>query len=311
MPEQTTIASPARLHGRGLHTGEEVRLELVPAAPGSGIVFVRTDLPGRPHVEARLENLSARPRRTALVHGAAEVHTTEHLLAALSAVGVHNLEARIDGPELPGLDGSALPFYEAVRGAGITLQGEPATEIEIDRPHVAGDPDGDSTLVAFPGGKGGLTIGYTLDYAGLRASLLRGSAPPSPFVLSLTTQFLELEINEETFAREIAPARTFVFEDEVRQLRAAGLGKGATTQNTLVLGARGVIENELRFPDELVRHKILDLLGDLYLLGRRITGRLLAVRSGHALNVQMARLLFLGEKAAAAARDRRPVEAVR
>jgi len=277
MIEQQTIAAPARLHGIGLHTGEEVHVELLPAETDTGVVFVRTDLPGQPRVEASTDNLAVRPRRTALAKGDAEVQTTEHLLAALCGAGIQNLEVRLDGPELPGLDGSALPFYEVVREAGIERQGRRARQIHVRQPIAVTERD--SSLVALSREEG-LRIGYTLDYGPAQ-----GRGRPG-------TQFFELELSEDAFAREIAPARTFVLEEEVRQLRAAGLGKGANTKNTLVLGRDGVIDNELRFPDEFVRHKILDLLGDLYLMGSRLHGHIVATRSGHALNVEIARLIL-------------------
>jgi UDP-3-O-[3-hydroxymyristoyl] N-acetylglucosamine deacetylase/3-hydroxyacyl-[acyl-carrier-protein] dehydratase len=278
MFEQRTLATKASLHGVGLHTGETVRVDLLPAEPDTGVVFVRTDLPGEPPVEAVPENLAARPRRTALVKGRTEVQTTEHLLAALFGCGIHNVEVRVDGPEIPGLDGSALPYYEAVREAGISPQGCGAPEVRLRYPIAVTDRG--ASIIALRHAEG-LRIGYTLDY-GL-ASRARASCP--------ATQFLELEITEETFAREIAPARTFVFEEEIAALRAEGLGKGASTANTLVLGKDGVIGNELRFPDELVRHKILDLIGDLFLAGCRLHGHILATRSGHSLNVRLARMI--------------------
>jgi UDP-3-O-[3-hydroxymyristoyl] N-acetylglucosamine deacetylase/3-hydroxyacyl-[acyl-carrier-protein] dehydratase len=278
MFEQRTLSAKASLHGVGLHTGESVHVDLVPAEADTGVVFVRTDLPGEPPVEAIPENLVPRPRRTALVKGRTEVQTTEHLLAALFGSGIHNVEVRLDGPEVPGLDGSALPYYEAVKEAGISSQGCGAPEVRLRYPIAVTDRG--ASLIAL-GLEQGLRIGYTLDYG---PTFRERVACPA-------TQFLELEITEETFAREIAPARTFVFEEEIEALRAEGLGKGANTENTLVLGKDGVIDNELRFPDELVRHKILDLIGDLFLAGCRLHGHILATRSGHALNVRLARLI--------------------
>jgi UDP-3-O-[3-hydroxymyristoyl] N-acetylglucosamine deacetylase/3-hydroxyacyl-[acyl-carrier-protein] dehydratase len=278
MDEEQTIGKAARLSGVGLHTGAEIRVELLPAEPGSGVYFVRTDLAGQPRVEARPENLVSRPRRSALARGDASVETTEHLLAALSGAGVQNLEVRIDGPELPGLDGSALPYYEAIREAGVTPQGRRAREIRVSHP-IALTERG-ASIIAFSR-SAGFRVGYTLDYSGMR----RQTQPGCP-----TTQFLELDLGEETFAREIAPARTFVLEEEIAALRAEGLGKGATVENTLVLGKDGILlGNRLRFDDEFVRHKILDLLGDLYLLGSRLQGHVLATKSGHGLNVELAR----------------------
>lgn len=280
MLEQKTIQTPVKLSGVGLHTGEVARLEIRPAEPETGVVFVRTDLPGEPRVEAKPKNLVSRPRRTALASGSAEIQTPEHLLAALFGAGIHNVEVRLAGPELPGLDGSALPFYQAIRGAGARRQGIPVREVRIRHPITVAD--GGASIIATTREEG-LSIGYKLDYSSVQNGEF--SACPS-------TQFLELEITEDSFAREIAPARTFVFEEEINQLQAAGLGKGATTQNTLILGKNGIIGNELRFRDELARHKILDLLGDLFLMGCRLHGQVLATKSGHALNVRLAKMIL-------------------
>ncbi|MBN1442236.1 MAG: UDP-3-O-[3-hydroxymyristoyl] N-acetylglucosamine deacetylase [Planctomycetes bacterium] len=271
---QKTLAAPASIQGTGLHLGQEVHLELRAAPVGSGIRFVRTDLPGEPEVEATIDALGSHPRRTALVRGPAEVHTVEHLLATLGALGITNLQVRIDGPELPGLDGSALPYYEIIKTAGVIEQDAPAAEIRVHSP-LAVQGEG-ASIVALARSADGFAVSYILDYT-------------SPVIPS---QYLSLEITEEVFAREIAPARTFCLEEEARQLQAAGLGRGANTRNTLVVGSGGVIDNDLRFEDEFVRHKILDLLGDLYLTGCRIQADVLARKSGHALNQMLARELI-------------------
>lgn len=274
MALQKTIGEETRLHGIGLHTGEEVEVSLRPAAEDQGIVFVRTDLPDEPRIPMGTENLGSHPQRTTLVSGDAEVQTVEHLLACLYVLGIQNLEIRLSGPELPGYDGSALPFYEALKRAGVVEQSRKAREVSLREPLAL--TDGSTSLIALrPPGGTGLTISYTLDYE-------------SPY---LQPQYLELDIDEETFEREIAPARTFVLEEQVPALRAMGLGKGANPQNTLVLGRDGIIGNELRYKDEFVRHKILDLIGDLYLTGYNINARLLGTKSGHQLNAQMARLI--------------------
>lgn len=282
MQEQKTLALPARISGVGLHTGQEVEVELLPADVGTGVVFVRTDLPTEPAVEAHIKNLVPRRRRTVLAKGKAEIQTVEHLLAALVGAGIDNIEVRLNGPELPGLDGSALQYYEAIKEAGHQHQGRRSREIYLRQPLAVTDEG--SSIVALAR-KEGLTVGFTLD---LRSSgVSEGDAR-----LQYGTQYLELEIDEETFAKEIAPARTFVLEEEVRQLQAEGFGKGANTDNTLVLGKDGIIDNELRFRDEFVRHKILDLIGDLRLTGCRLHGKVMATKSGHDLNVQLARLIL-------------------
>ncbi len=276
--QQRTIASSTRLSGVGLHTGEEVVVELVPADVDTGVSFVRVDIDGEPAVKASVSNLAQRPRRTALADGRAEVHTTEHLMAALWAAGVDNVVVRINGPELPGLDGSALPFYEAIRSAGVVAQDRPRREWRLKTP-LAVQQNG-ASVMAMPF-DGGLRVGYTLDY--------RQTGLPSAQQVGI--QYFEATLDEEAFARDIAPARTFVLREEVEVLRAEGLGRGATTQNTIVLGPDGVIENELRFADEFVRHKVLDLIGDLYLMGGQIRGHVQALKSGHALNVQLAQCI--------------------
>ena len=279
LPEQRTVAGNVRLCGVGLHSGEEVELVLVPAEANTGMVFVRVDLPGEPRVKACVSNIVQRPRRTALARGPVEIHTTEHLLAALWAAKVDNVEVRINRPELPGMDGSALPFYEAIREAGVKSLGKPARELRLRQPLVV---DGNGASVTAAPSTDGLKIAYSLDF---RATRL-------PSAQRLGAQFLELVVDEAVFVKEIAPARTFVLEEEVEALRREGLGKGANTQNTVVFGEDGVVDGELRFPDECVRHKMLDLLGDLCLMDRRFHGHVVATRSGHALNVQLARRIL-------------------
>jgi len=273
MLKQKTINREARLTGTGLHTGQEVNVHLRPADPDTGIVFVRTDLPDEPRVEARVENVILKPRRTALAQNSVEVETVEHFLSVLSVFDIQNLEIRLNGPELPGLDGSALPFFEALSEAGVAEQQKRGRDILLKE--TVAVQDGGTSLIALQAPEG-LTIAYTLDYN-------------SPL---LETQFFQITITKETFAREIAPARTFVLEHEVKELQARGLGKGANPQNTLVLGREGIIGNELRYKNEFVRHKILDLIGDLYLVTGRLNAHVLATRSGHQHNFQLVKKIL-------------------
>ena len=275
MPTQKTLSGTSRLKGKGLHTGASVQLELHPAETNSGITFVRTDLPGNPSVQACTRYSGKKPRCTSLIRGEAEVQTIEHLMSALFATGVTNLEVRIDGPELPGMDGSALPFYEACKEAGVQPQDSEAVELGVTQPIFVSQ--GDSSVIARPN-PDGLRVSYTLDY-------------DNPL---LPTQHLSLSIDEEVYAREIAPARTFVLLEEVKELQKAGLGKGADPSNTLVLGPDGIIDNSLRFEDEFVRHKILDLLGDLYLANAAIRADITAIKSGHSLNACLAEAFLRG-----------------
>ncbi|MBI4586523.1 MAG: UDP-3-O-[3-hydroxymyristoyl] N-acetylglucosamine deacetylase [Planctomycetes bacterium] len=271
---QKTLAGEVHLHGIGLHTGCEINTTLTPAEVDSGITFTRLDLPGQPQVLASVENLGSLPQRTSLVKGEAVVQTIEHLLSCLYVLGIQNLNVALDGPEFPGFDGSALPIFEALRKAGVVEQKKKAREVSLRQPLAI--TDGNSSLIALRTTGPNLTVSYTLHYN-------------SPY---LEPQYFEIEVTEENFEREIAPARTFVLEEHVPMLRSMGLGKGANTQNTLVVGREGIIGNELRYKDEFVRHKILDLIGDLYLTGCRINARLLGTKSGHQLNVRMARLIL-------------------
>jgi len=272
---QRTISEPVTVSGAGLHTNEEVVVRIAPAAPGTGVVFVRTDLPDSPRIPVDVDNVDNRGRRTTMRVGDGQVHTVEHFLSCLTVLGIDNLEVEVTGGELPGFDGSALPFFTALSEAGVEEQDEPREELEIDEQLVVDLPGEDVTIAALPG-REGLQIVYTLDY----------KTPEIPIQRFVGT------VTPETFESEIAPARTFVLESEAIALREAGLGLGANYQNTLVVGADGQpIENELRFPDEFVRHKVLDLLGDLFLLGMDLRGRVVAQRSGHAANAELVRRL--------------------
>ncbi len=291
MRNQRTVQASAEMKGAGLHLGVATTLRVAPAPPNSGVVFVRTDLPGRPRIPADADHLVERGRRTALAAGNAEVHTVEHLLAACHGLGVDNLEVEMDGPEVPAADGSALPFVEVIRRARPVEQPRaPRASLALARPEGAVEPRGEGLLSALPSERG-LFVSYTLDYG-----------PGAPF----PTQHVSLVLAEEAFAREIAPARTFCLEAEAQALRSSGLGKGASHENTLVVGADGKpIQNRLRFPDEYARHKVLDLLGDLFLAGADLQARVAGVRSGHFANAALVRRL------AALVRERGDAEARR
>jgi len=278
MSAQRTILNEARLSGIGLHSGERCNMVFKPAPADTGITFVRVDLPGSPVIVAHPSRLCQRMRRTALadrVNGVeVEVHTTEHCLAACFGVGVDNLRIELDAVELPGMDGSALDFVTCLREAGYVEQALARRTIELETP--ASVSQGRSSLVALPY-KDGLKITYTLDDHG--GAL--GAA-----------QVVEIELNETSFAEQIAPARTFCMAKEVETMRAMGLGKGANYQNTCVYDGTRVIDNQLRFPDEAARHKILDLIGDLALTTRRINAHIIAVRTGHRENMQLVQEIY-------------------
>lgn len=263
---QRTLKNAVEFQGPGLHTGEEVHVRIEPAPIDHGVNFCRVDLEGRPTVAARFEHLSTKERRTALRDGPAEVCTVEHLLAALFALQIDNVLIEMDGEEVPGLDGSASPFVVKLREAGAVDQRAEKRDLVLDEPLYV--RDGPISLIALPA-ESGLSIEYHL---------------VQPEGDLETIQSFSAQLTAETFEREIAPARTFVMEREIEELQAAGLGKGANTSNTLVMSPVGPRDNELRFPDELARHKVLDLIGDLALTGVQLHAHLIATRSGHRTN---------------------------
>ncbi|UCE61553.1 MAG: UDP-3-O-[3-hydroxymyristoyl] N-acetylglucosamine deacetylase [Phycisphaerales bacterium] len=283
MKHEQTISRDVELEGRGLFTGEPVTVRLRPAPPHTGFRFVRTDLSPPVQVVANLENLSKRARRSSLKNGAGTVETVEHCLGACAGLGISNLTIELNASELPGLDGSSLPFVEALRAAGICEQEAVCGPFIItDMVRVA---DGDSELVALPAlepNADGLEITYDLDYG-----------PDSP----IARQAYRVNITPKSFEANIAPARTFLLQAEAEELQAAGLGPHLTYADVVVFGQDGPIDNTLRFPDECVRHKILDLLGDVALLGRPIVGRIHARKSGHSLNHELVRALLAKEEA--------------
>ena len=269
---QKTIRNEVEVEGVGLFSGTHTRLRLKPAAVDTGVTFIRTDLPEQPAVPANLDSLKQQPHRTSLTNGAARVEMAEHLLAALLGLQVDNVVAELEGPDLPNIDGSSQCYLEALAKAGLVEQDKTRITLSLSQPISVSQ--GAAALVALPNSDG-LVITYTLDYGD----------PTIP------AQTYSLKITPESFAREIAPARTFVPEFQVEEYKRLGLGKGASYDNVLVVGEDGVINNELRFPDEFARHKVLDLMGDLYLLNADLQAHIVAVRSGHALNAQLLRKL--------------------
>jgi UDP-3-O-[3-hydroxymyristoyl] N-acetylglucosamine deacetylase / 3-hydroxyacyl-[acyl-carrier-protein] dehydratase len=274
--QQRTVGAAVTIEGVGLHTGVTTRLTFRPAEPDSGLRFVRVDLPGAPQVPVRpanAGNLAAAMRRTVLRSGTTEVHTVEHVLASVAGLGIDNAILEIDGPEAPEpVDGSARPIVDAILGAGIKTQDAPRRYLRIAEP-VAYTEKG-IQLVALP--HDGFRISFTIQYD----NRLVG------------TQHVSFEITPETFASEIAPARTFVLHRDVKALQDAGMIKGGTTRNAVVVKDDEIAsEGPLRYPNEFVRHKVLDLIGDLCLLGRPLQGHVMAVRSGHDSNVQFVKRL--------------------
>ncbi len=275
-----TLAEAVTLEGVGLHSGLNNSIEIRPAQAGEGISFVRSDL--QESLKLTLDDVcfEGPPMRSTLKRGEVEVHTVEHLLAAFHGLGVTDAEVRMSACELPGLDGSAQPYVEALTGVGIVdLEGSFIRVYEINT--ILTVSEGLAQIVAMPN-PNGLRFTYTLDY------------PDEPLAQGFRSQV----IDEKHFLEELAPARTFCLRKEAEALQAAGFGKGAGTHNTLVLDGGTVVDNDLRFPDEPVRHKMLDLLGDLYLLGRPINGHIVAHRSGHGLNRALARAIAQQERQA-------------
>lgn len=269
---QRTLAWPAGVEGVGLVTGARVSLRFRPAAADSGVSFRRTDRPGSPTVPARVESVTGTERRTTLGHPDHGVTLVEHVLAALAGLRIDNCEVEIDGPEAPGLDGSANEFVRALTDAGVVLQTARRPIWGVSEPVVVGA--GEATIGLHPAPDAGLKVSYLLDY-GFGAPI-----PPQGFTL---------EVRPENFVREVSSCRTFLLEHEAHALRSLGVGRHLTTTDVVVFGRTGPIENKLRFADEPARHKVLDLIGDLSLCGFDLAGHIVACRSGHALNVELAR----------------------
>ena len=270
MPEkQTTLAGELSFAGKGLHTGEEAKITLRPAPPDSGL---RLRVGG---VEERLRPSLSNGERNcnSIKTGSGEVQTIEHLFSALWGMGIDNVVVDVDGGEIPGLDGSALKFVEAIRKTGVTEQQAERRVFIPASPVSVGDAG--AGITAYPSKDGKFRITYTLDYR--ESKLARGT--------------VTVVVDPASYQETIAPARTFVPKQLAEQMLAAGLGKGADTTNTLVLDGDTLVDNSFRLDNECVRHKILDMIGDLAVLNRRLGVHIVAYRSGHALNIELAAAL--------------------
>src|SRR5882672_2694504 len=269
---QHTLAKSAGFSGTSLHTGEKVTLKLQPAPVDHGIKFKRKDLADEPTIDANIANLKTVERATTIGEGAVRVHTVEHVLSALSAMGVDNAIIEMTANEPPIGDGSAAPYVEVIKKAGTAAQEAPRRFFDVREPiHV--ESKSGSLLVLLPDDK-------------FRVSCTQ-AGPNNRF-----TQFFSMEVTPAFFEREIAPARTFVYYEDVKPLMDKNLIKGGSLENASVVRGDAVLSKEpLRFPDEFVRHKILDIIGDLALVGRRIRGHVVAVKPGHAANAELARAL--------------------
>lgn len=267
MEKQKTIRNEFSLEGKGLQTGNPVRAFFYPADENEGIVFARSDLENKPLI--RLYDLLAlnTDRRSKIGEGPVYIETVEHVLAALWGAEIDNIRIELDSSEPPALDGSSLQFLNAIKKAGIKEESAARNFIEIKEPLWLEDKE--SFLGIFPSSV--FKISYILDHPGT----------------VIGRQVFSKVLDTDNFEREVAPARTFCLKEEAEALLRQGYGRGADVKNTLVMDKGGPRDNVLRFPDEPVRHKVLDLLGDLYILGRPIKGRLIAVRSGHKLNLKL------------------------
>jgi UDP-3-O-[3-hydroxymyristoyl] N-acetylglucosamine deacetylase/3-hydroxyacyl-[acyl-carrier-protein] dehydratase len=267
---QHTVGKTASFSGTALHTGDKVTLKLQPAPADHGIKFKRKDLQDEPTIDAKIENLKTVERATTIGEGSVRVHTVEHILSALSAMGVDNAVVEMDANEPPIGDGSAQPYVELIKKAGLTAQDEPRKFFDVREPMHVESKTG-ALLVLLPDNK-------------FRISCTQ-AGPNNRF-----TQFLSMEVTPPFFEREIAPARTFVYYEDVKPLMDKNLIKGGSLENAIVVRGDAVLSKEpLRFDDEFVRHKILDIIGDLALVGRRIRGHIVAVKPGHASNADLAR----------------------
>ncbi len=272
VPQQNTIRGETTLDGVGVHSGESARLTFRSADPNSGRRFRRIDLPEAPELAADLDHVAGSELGTTLAVGEVQVRTVEHVLAALSACGVDNVIVELDGPEVPIRDGSFADFVAAIHDAGVVSQDADAHLLEVPTV-VTAEVDGGASYVATPAPE--LRLSSTIDF-------------DHPAIGRSFGSFL---VDPVSFAEKIAPARTFGFEADADALRARGLALGASLDNTVVLGAEEVMNDALRFPDEFLRHKVGDLIGDLALLGGRLHGAIVAERPSHAGNVAFAKAI--------------------
>jgi UDP-3-O-[3-hydroxymyristoyl] N-acetylglucosamine deacetylase/3-hydroxyacyl-[acyl-carrier-protein] dehydratase len=270
-PKQQTLAGPAALEGIGIHTGEPASVRFLPGEVDSGIRFRRSDLDGAPEIPASLDAVQDTELGTTLAVDGVEARTVEHVLAAVAALQVDNVIIELEGPEIPIMDGSFLPFVEAIREAGVEEQPADARYWELSKPVSVDGPNG-GHYVAAPADDLRISATIEFDHPAIRR------------------QFASFNV-DGTFPAELAPARTFGFMRDKDALQAKGLARGASLENTVVLDEGGVASGALRFPDEFVRHKIGDVVGDLAVLGGRVRGHVVAERPSHAGNFELAKAI--------------------
>jgi len=270
--QQKTLTETATFSGIGLHTGNLTTLQFQPAPAGHGIAFVRSDVPGAAPISAVADRVVDVSRGTTLEQDGLRIHTVEHVMAAITALGITNLLVAIDGAEMPIADGSSLPFLETLQKAGITEQGDAEAPFVRLRKPMAFE-DGDIWVRGEPA-----------DHFEVRITI----SFPHPVI---GTQSASLRVSPEAFADEVGPARTFCFLHEVKALKEMGLIKGGSMDNAIVIGEDGILNDGLRFENEFARHKLLDLIGDLALVGHPLVGKFEAHKSGHGSHVAFARMI--------------------
>ena len=271
-PRQRTLDGTASLSGIALHTGHRVRLAVHPGEADAGIVFRRTDLAGSPSVAASIHNVVDTRRGTTIAQGEAAVHTVEHLLAAFNALGIDNAVVDMDGPEPPVGDGSSDPFVKLVRTAGAREQNAERRFAEVKE--ILYYQKDDTRLVVVP--DDAFRIACTVKFGGS----------------AMDCQYLGLEVTEESFVKDLSLGRTFCQYHEIEALVKANLIRGGSLDNAVIIKGNAILSREgLRYADEFVRHKMLDIVGDFFLLGRRLKGQVIAIKPGHPSNVAMARII--------------------
>ncbi|MHC4425598.1 MAG: UDP-3-O-acyl-N-acetylglucosamine deacetylase [Planctomycetota bacterium] len=275
MKLQKTIKSEGKMHGRGLFGGREAKVVFRPAPADSGITFVRTDVPEQVRISAVASNLAERSRRTTIKKGSVSVETIEHCLAVTNALEIDNVVVEVNGPELPAPDCSCAEYFKVLKRAGAVEQNVSRKEYVISKPITI--TAGDTCIYALPYSENGLSLTYDLDYGGHTG---------------IGRQIFSCRLTPESFERHLAPARTFLLEAEAKQFQARGMGTHISPRDILVINSDGPVKNSYRFPNECVRHKIVDLIGDLALVGRAVKGRIVAYKSGHTLNQQLVRKLY-------------------
>jgi len=272
---QKTVRTDSKLTGKGLFGGKEAKVVFRPAPVDTGITFVRTDVAEPVRIKAVALNVAERSRRTTLKKGAVSIETVEHCLAAVSAIGIDNIVVEVNGPELPAPDCSCAEYFKVLKRSGVVEQDVEQKEYVIRKPITI--TAGDASIYALPQTEDALSLTYDLDYGGHTG---------------IGRQIFTCRVTPSDFERHLAPARTFLLEAEAKQFQARGMGTHISPRDLLVINSDGPIKNSYRFPNECVRHKIVDLVGDLALVGRALKGRIVAYKSGHSLNQQLARKLY-------------------